>query len=215
MRPFSSSISYPFLGHTVLSAADDPAAAMKMSNFFGHKVISHDIEPASARRWVALLDRKLATTHDQVPGIAEMQGAVSVHVQDIPAGRPTRIRQSADLLHENTPTHYDFSIAFADPTLPAQPLPPATALDDMLIRELGDPAAIAGGERWTGDYGFVLDENDTWLRVEPDDWSVDRPMTAIQQSLTDATYEMPMETRTTLHGLANFEKKGLDMEYFF
>ncbi|KWS10069.1 type III effector [Pseudomonas syringae pv. syringae] len=215
VRPFSSSISYPFLGHTVLSAADDPAAAMKMSNFFGHRLINHDIEPASARRWVALLDQKLATTHDQVPGIAEMQGAVSVQVQDIPAGRPTRIRQGAGEAHENTPSHCDFSIAFADPTLPARPLPPATALDNTLIRELGDPTAIAEGERWAGEYGFVLDENHTWLRVEADDWSVDRPMTAIQQSLTDATYEMPPDTRTTLHRLANFEKKGLDMEYFF
>ncbi len=215
MRPFSSSISYPFLGHTVLSAADDPAAAMKMSNFFGHRLINHDIEPASARRWVALLDQKLATTHDQVPGIAEMQGAVSVQVQDIPAGRPTRIRQGAGEAHENTPSHCDFSIAFADPTLPARPLPPATALDNTLIRELGDPTAIAEGERWAGEYGFVLDENHTWLRVEADDWSVDRSMTAIQQSLTDATYEMPPDTRTTLHRLANFEKKGLDMEYFF
>ncbi|MBI6670410.1 membrane-targeted effector domain-containing toxin [Pseudomonas syringae] len=215
VRPFSSSISYPFLGHSVLAAADDPTAAMKMSNFFGHRLISHDIEPASARRWVALLDQKLATTHDQVPGIAEMQGAVSVHVKDIPAGRPTRIRQGAGGAHEHTPTRCDFSIAFADPTLPAKPLPPATALDNLLIRELGDPAAVAEGERWAGEYGFVLDENDTWLRVDPDDWSVDRPMTAIQQSLTDATYEMPLETRATLHNLANFEKKGLDMEYFF
>ncbi|WP_024642999.1 membrane-targeted effector domain-containing toxin [Pseudomonas syringae] len=215
VRPFSSSISYPFLGHTVLSAADAPAAAMKMSNFFGHRLINHDIEPASARRWVALLDQKLATTHDQVPGIAEMQGAVSVQVQDIPAGRPTRIRQGAGEAHENTPSHCDFSIAFADPTLPARPLPPATALDNTLIRELGDPTAIAEGERWAGEYGFVLDENHTWLRVEADDWSVDRSMTAIQQSLTDATYEMPPDTRTTLHRLANFEKKGLDMEYFF
>ncbi|PBP99295.1 membrane-targeted effector domain-containing toxin [Pseudomonas congelans] len=215
VRPFSSSISYPFIGHTVLAAADDPTSAMKMSNFFGLNVMNHDIEPASARRWVALLDQKLATTHDQVPGIAEMQGAVSVHVQDIPAGRPTRIRQGATGAPENTPTHCDFTIAFADPALPAGPLPPATALDNLLIRELGDPAAITEGERWAGEYGFVLDENDTWLRVEPDDWSADRAMTAIQQSLTDATYEMPLDTRTTLHRLANFEKKGLDMEYFF
>ncbi|RMU94760.1 Type III effector HopAC1 [Pseudomonas coronafaciens pv. coronafaciens] len=51
--------------------------------------------------------------------------------------------------------------------------------------------------------------------MDPEDWSADRPMTAIQQSLTDATYDMPPDIRTTLHTLANFEKKGLDMEYFF
>ncbi|RMM80935.1 Type III effector HopAC1 [Pseudomonas coronafaciens pv. striafaciens] len=216
VRPFSSSISYPFLGHTVQAAADDSAATIKMSNFFGHRLISHDIPPGASKRWVALLDQKIATTHDHVPGIAEMHGAVSVHVQDIPAGRPTRIRQDAGLLQsENTPNRCDFTIAFADPALTA-PLPsPATPLDNMLMRELGSPTAIAEGEQWAGEYGFILNENNAWQRVDPEDWSADRPMTAIQQSLTDATYDMPPDTRTTLHTLANFEKKGLDMEYFF
>ncbi|RMV17421.1 membrane-targeted effector domain-containing toxin [Pseudomonas savastanoi] len=213
VRPFSSSISYPFFGHSVLAAADDPAAASKMSNFFGHRLISQDIAPGSSKRWVALLDQKLATTHDQVPGIAEMQGVVSVHVQDIPAGRPTRISEGTDGPHQNTPTRCDFTIAFADPALPGIPLPPATPVDDMLIRELR--GSVAEGEHWAGQYGFVHGENTTWLRVPPEEWTADSPMTAIQQSLADATYEMPLDTRTTLHTLANFERKGLDMEYFF
>ncbi len=48
VRPFSSSISYPFDGHPVAGAINDPAAAQKMSNFFGHTLINSDI--ASARR---------------------------------------------------------------------------------------------------------------------------------------------------------------------
>ncbi|RMS76717.1 hypothetical protein ALP60_02503 [Pseudomonas savastanoi] len=184
-----------------------------MSNFFGHRLISQDIAPGSSKRWVALLDQKLATTHDQVPGIAEMQGVVSVHVQDIPAGRPTRISEGTDGPHQNTPTRCDFTIAFADPALPGIPLPPATPVDDMLIRELR--GSVAEGEHWAGQYGFVHGENTTWLRVPPEEWTADSPMTAIQQSLADATYEMPLDTRTTLHTLANFERKGLDMEYFF
>ena len=51
--------------------------------------------------------------------------------------------------------------------------------------------------------------------MDPEDWTANSPATAIQQSLTDAIYEMPLDTRTTLHTLANFEKRGLDMEYFF
>ncbi|RMR01681.1 hypothetical protein ALP93_01280 [Pseudomonas syringae pv. helianthi] len=216
VRPFSSSLSYPFLGHPVSGAANDPAAALKMSNFFGHKLISHDIAPDSARRWVALLDQKLATTHDQVPGIAELNGAVSVHIEDIPAGRPTRIRQDTGMpTDERTPIHCDFTIAFSDPAIVAAPLPPVTPLDEVLMRELGSPSDIADGEHWAGQYGFVQGQDEAWLRVPPEDWVADSPLTAIQQSLTDATYDMPLETRTTFHTLANFEKKGLDMEYFF
>ncbi|WP_439850430.1 dermonecrotic toxin domain-containing protein [Pseudomonas syringae] len=216
VRPFSSSISYPFLGHPVLTAADDPAAAIKMSNFFGHTLISNDIAGASSKRWIALLDQKLATTHDQIPGIADMNGVVSVHIKDLPAGRPTRIRQGAGVAVDGqSPINCDFSIAFADPTLTAVPLPSATPLDEILIRELRGSSPVADGEQWAGQYGFVRAENDAWLRVEPEDWSVDSPVTAIQQSLIDAIYEMPLETRTTFHTLANFEKRGLDMQYFF
>ncbi|RMU23895.1 hypothetical protein, partial [Pseudomonas savastanoi] len=87
--------------------------------------------------------------------------------------------------------------------LPGIPLPPATPVDDMLIRELR--VSVAEGEHWAGQYGFVHGENTTWLRVPPEEWTADSPMTAIQQSLADATYEMPLDTRTTLHTLANFE----------
>ncbi|MCI3947441.1 type III effector [Pseudomonas syringae] len=218
VRPFSSSISYPFSSHPVASAANDPAAAQKMSTFFGHTLINSDIASAPTRRWVALLDQRLATANDQIPGIAEMQGVVSVHVHDIPAGRPTRIIQgSSGLPGQHLPTRCDFTVAFADPALivPMAPLPAPTPLDDMLLRELRSPAALPDGERWAGQYGFVQDEKGAWLRVAPEDWNAERPATAIQQSLADTTYEMPLETRTNLHRLANFEKKGLDMEYFF
>ncbi|WP_024644746.1 membrane-targeted effector domain-containing toxin [Pseudomonas syringae] len=216
VRPFSSSISYPFLGHPVLAAADDPSAATKMSNFFGHKLISHDIAADSSKRWVALLDQKLATTHDQIPGIADMHGVPSVHVKDLQAGRPTRIRQGAYASPPGQSSiRCDFSIAFADPTRTAIPLPPATPLDEMLVRELGSPTSVVDGEHWAGQYGFVRAESDAWLHVDPEDWTANSPATAIQQSLTDAIYEMPLDTRTTFHTLANFEKRGLDMEYFF
>ncbi|MCF5222421.1 membrane-targeted effector domain-containing toxin [Pseudomonas syringae] len=218
VRPFSSSISYPFLDHPVLSAANDTTAVQKMSNFFGHTLISSDVASAPTKRWVALLDQKLATTHDGVLGIAEMQGVVSVHVRDIPAGRPTRITKgTGELPREGTQARCDFTIAFSDPTLivPQAPLPHGTKLDDMLLRELRGQSAGAGGERWAGQYGFIRDEDGAWRWIAPEDWPADSPMTAIQQSLTDPVYEMPLDTRTTLHTLANFERRGLDMEYFF
>ncbi|WP_164318958.1 hypothetical protein, partial [Pseudomonas viridiflava] len=94
VRPFSSSVSYPLIENPVAAAADDLSAAQKMSNFFGHTLISEDVARQPSRRWVALLDQKLATTHDSIPGITELQGAISVHVQDVPAGRATRVRKN-------------------------------------------------------------------------------------------------------------------------
>ncbi|WP_163026700.1 hypothetical protein, partial [Pseudomonas viridiflava] len=91
VRPFSSFASYPLIENPVAAAADDLTAAHKMSNYFGHTLISEDVASQPARRWIALLDQKLATTHDAVPGITELQGAISVHVQDVPAGRTTHV----------------------------------------------------------------------------------------------------------------------------
>lgn len=138
VRPFSSSVSYPMLEHPVTIAAEDSAAAQKMSNFFGHKIISEDVAADPARRWVALLDHKLATTHDDVPGIAELQGAISVEIKDVPSGRVTRIRPKPEPTAANTQmSTCDFKIEFANPDLAGPPVVAAkpTQLDDALLQK--------------------------------------------------------------------------------
>nr|WP_236442892.1 membrane-targeted effector domain-containing toxin [Pseudomonas syringae] len=218
VRPFSSSISYPFDVHPVASAANDPTAAQKMSNFFGHTLISSDAVTDPTRRWVALLDQQLATTHHQLPGMAELQGVVSIHVRDIPAGRPTRVTKGTNsVAGDKAATRCDFTIALSDPTRVVEQahLPPSTPIDTLLLRELGGPQGLDDGERWAGAYGFVRDDAGTWLRIEPEEWTANEPMAAIQQSLRDDTYEMPLPTLETVHRLANFESKGLDPNYFF
>lgn len=216
VRPFSSSISYPFNAYPVAPAANDPSGTLKMSNFFGHTLISGDVAAAPEKRWIALLDQKLATRHDELPGIAELEGAISVHVRDIPAGRPTRVMKgTGGLSAGESAARADFTISLSNPSLivPELELPASTLMDDALIGELGHASVIADGERWAGDYGFVRDDVDKWLRVEPEDWSANGPMNAIQQSLADATYDMPPQTRSSVHQLANFEHKGLDTRY--
>jgi hypothetical protein len=215
VRPFSSSVSYPMLDHPVAIAADDNAAAQKMSTFFGHKLISGDVTAHPARRWVALLDHKLATSHDEVPGIAELQGAISVEIKDIPAGRVTRIRRTPDAAKADPQASgCDFKIEFANPDLAEPPTIAAvpTSLDNALRNRLDSTAM---GDTPTGDHGFYWDAEAGWQRVDAEDWLPDSPPTALQQSFADPVYEVSVDARATVHELAHFQRKGLDWEYHF
>ncbi len=217
VRPFSSSISYPLVRHPVSAAADDAAASQKMSNFFGHRLISSDVAADPSRRWIALLDEKLATTHGQVPGIAELEGVPSVHIHDAAITSPTRIKASAGQASIDSANRSDFTIEFANPLIlgPAKKRPESTLLDMALFKDLGNRQTRENVQLWAGEYGFRWSETDGWVRIEPEQWTPNNPPNAIQQSLANSTYEIPLENRGTLYQLANFEHKGLDQHYFF
>lgn len=212
VRPLSSSVSYPVEGFEVATPTTDVAAAQKMSNFFAHKVISAEVVRDRSKRWIALLDEKLATTHDQVPGIAELQGAISVHIEDVPAGRPMQIRAtSVRLVEDGQATPCDFKIEFANPIVADTAIPAAlpTSLDDTLA----GASAAASGRTHPGVTGFRWDESTGWQRVAPEHWVADSPPTALQQSLLDTTYGMPSSSRDALYELIQ-RPRGLDGNYF-
>jgi hypothetical protein len=213
VRPFSSSVSYPLNAHPIASGFGDSLAAQKMSKFFGHQLISGDVAAAPSRRWVALLEHRIANTHDQITGIAELQGVLSAHINDIPAGRPTRLTTGAA---SGAGVQSDYLIAFSNPLIlpPPSALPPSTQLDITLFEALADAESIAAAERWAGDYGFRWDDVGGWQRIEPGEWIANNPSTAIQQSLMDTLYDTPLADRPMTHTLANFQSKGLDQEYY-
>ncbi|WP_447652019.1 dermonecrotic toxin domain-containing protein [Pseudomonas abietaniphila] len=217
IRPLSASTSYPVNVHPVAIAAADNTAAQKMSNFAGHKIISADVAADPSRRWVALLDEKLATTHDEVAGIAELQAAISVHIDDVPAGQATHISPGAGRAGTTSnAAPCDFTIELANPGM-ARPAAAAmpTELDNALFREMNRHRAVPADNSHAGENGFRWDETSGWQRVTPEEWIADTPPTAIQQSLADAAYEMPSGSRDVLHDLANFRRRGLDEGYFF
>lgn len=209
VRPLNSSVSYPVDGFEVATPAADSAAAKKMSNFFGHKVISADVAQDPTRRWIALLDQEVATTGEQIPGIAELQGVISVHIEDVPAGRATRI--SVDTGRAATNVHSapcDFKIEFANPSM-ADP-----ALPTDIASNLNSPAVAVSEKARPAATGFRWDESAGWQRIAPEQWVTDTSPTALQQSLADAAYEMPTEMREMLHELAYNRHRGLDSRYF-
>ncbi len=214
VRPLNSSISYPFIEHPVTAMVDDADAGRKMSNYFAHLLIDSDLAEHSSRRWVALLDDKQASTHAQLPGLAELQGVPSARIQDIAFTRRTSITtQTSPSTVAGPASGFDVIIDFANPYIIAPPSPPSTALDLALFKRMASNEGVDIKECWAGDYGFRWHEPHGWLQTGTEHWTPAPPLTALQQSLAQTTYEVAREDRSLLHWLANFEHKGLDRGY--
>lgn len=213
VRPLSSSVSYPVDGFAVATSVADSTAAQKMSNFFAHKLIASDVAQDPSKRWIALLDRTFATTHEQVPGIAQLEGAISIHIEDVAAGQATRISADAGRVGidaQSTPC--DFTLAFANPNktdaaaVAGVPARLDTASSAGAGAVTASPDAARAALRW--------DDATGWKRVTTQQSSVDSSPTALQQSLSDAAYEVPADSRRILHELAYDRIRGLDSRYF-
>ena len=114
IRPLSASTSYPVDALPLAGAVEDSTATQKMSNYFAHRVISDDVANDPSKRWIALLEQKFATTHDNVPGVAQLEGAISVHIDDLPADSATLIRREADQAAlDGASVRSDFTIGYA------------------------------------------------------------------------------------------------------
>lgn len=218
VRPFSSNVSYPHRDHPVPSAAGDDTAAQKMSNYFGHQLIAGDIQEHPQRRWVALLDQKLANTCNGVPGISELEGAISLRVHGEPGSGRLLIRPDIDAVQAgNATSRSDFSLQMSKadtqgkaPEIVVTPAP-GSKVDDALHHYLADQEATSSGNPYADTHGFEW--NGGWQRLDAQQWPTASTPTSIQLSLMDAEYEMPFIHGDTLHDLANFQRHGLNPDY--
>lgn len=236
VRPFSSSVSYDYADDEVASALNDSLATQKMAVFFGNKIISQDVQAHPSRRWIALLDHRLANTWHRQPGISELQGVLSLRVEDGARGGPIRIAADTDTVNRAA-SRADFIAQVGNPTLSetagaaAQVSPSNTSLDGALQLLLEgrpnsqwgiDPQrrAFVSPSRndtnpYVGDHGFDLNPGGHWTRADAASWVDEYPLGAIQQSLIDSHYQLPVHMRTVFHDLAHFRHRGLNPDYFF
>ena len=202
IRPLSASTSYPVDALPLAAAADDSTATQKMSNYYAHRVISDDVASNPDRRWVALLEHKFANTRDNVPGVAELEGAISVHIADLPADSATLIRREADrALPDGGLIRSDYTIGYARSV--SAEAPQSTLV--QVEHAVQDTRITDGGMRWDGMSG--------WQRIAPQEWVPVGPQTPLQLSLADAAYEMPVTSRDTLYELTLYNRRGMDTRY--
>jgi len=66
-----------------------PSAVIRqqMMNFYAHLIIDADQTVRGASKWIALMGNTHASTFEGVPGVSEMQGAISIRVEDVGLGK--------------------------------------------------------------------------------------------------------------------------------
>jgi len=72
-------------------AWDNPPSAVirqQMMNFYAHEIIEADQAVRGPSRWVALVGNSHASDFEGVRGVSELQGAISLRVEDIEVGMP-------------------------------------------------------------------------------------------------------------------------------
>ena len=92
IRALDASTSY--LLDDVLQMADTPTTTPRdngIRNFYSHKALETDAIGTPGERWVALVDSSRLRTFDDTPGLADLQGAVALRVDDVAPGQPVGI----------------------------------------------------------------------------------------------------------------------------
>lgn len=59
-----------------------------LRNFYSHKVIQADMTDTPQERWVALVEPSRLRTFQQTPGLADLQDAVALRIEDVGAAQP-------------------------------------------------------------------------------------------------------------------------------
>lgn len=63
----------------------------QMMNFYADRVIRADQAARGPSRWIALVGNTHTNTYEGVPGLAELQGAIGLRVEDVPLGQPDQL----------------------------------------------------------------------------------------------------------------------------
>lgn len=137
IRALDCSASYYVKG---MKYADESRTAM--FNFHAHKVIEADQAAQGPHKWVALMGNSHTDPFRNVPGVAQLQDAVSLHIRDVAPGFGRQLHTgywevtphhgSAPSLALRSDFKLDVSVAG---TRPPSPVP---AVDRARIKNIGD-----------------------------------------------------------------------------
>ncbi|NVZ72411.1 membrane-targeted effector domain-containing toxin [Pseudomonas costantinii] len=63
----------------------------RVRNFYSHKVIERNAQKNPGEGWIALVEQNRLGTYEQVPGLADLQSAYAVRIEDVAPGQPVGI----------------------------------------------------------------------------------------------------------------------------
>ncbi len=106
----------------------------RLRNFYSHKAIEADMADTPQERWVALVEPSRLRTFEQTPGIADLQNAVALRVEDVGADLPVGLRiDTPGSIPGDAQAQGDYLMTLptaykaAEPAAPAVSAPPPVA----------------------------------------------------------------------------------------
>jgi hypothetical protein len=93
VRALDASTSYQL--DSALILGDEPPTTPRnnrLRNFYSHKAIEADMADTPQERWVALVEPSRLRTFEQTPGLADLQDAVALRIEDVGTDQPMGIR---------------------------------------------------------------------------------------------------------------------------
>ncbi len=153
-------------------------ARQKMMNYFAHLIIEADQSNRGPARWVALVGNTHSNTFEGVTGISELQGAIGLRIEDIPADQvggidtdPGLTAIESDLSMQSVRGDLRLRVPITQNELPARDL--ATSLrntGDFTFQSVdGQPNLIHLGHDGTLKYTPVRQEGGR-LQINKPDW---------------------------------------------
>ena len=118
------------------SGVADPNGTVRqeMMNYFAHTVIAADQSTRGASKWVALMGNTHANTFRGVPGVAELEGAIGLRVDDVASNAAHGIRiDSGESLPDGLLGH-EYGFVKGDFYYPMGTLRPGRDLERLLQR---------------------------------------------------------------------------------
>lgn len=92
IKALDASTSYR-LDDVLLMGDSSPTTPQPNSlrNYYSQKVIAADMADAPHERWIALVDHSRMTTYSGTPGLADLNKAVALHIEDVGLDQPVGI----------------------------------------------------------------------------------------------------------------------------
>ena len=130
LKALDAATSYD-LNHAfhILEDAKSPPRSNALRNFYSHKAINADLADQPGTRWVALVEHSRVRTSEQIPGLADLNAAIGLRIDDVNADSAVGIWSDPVDFRLTLKTRYQPPVLTPVPAL-APPLVPTAALPE-------------------------------------------------------------------------------------
>lgn len=110
-----------------------------LRNFYSHKVIEADMADAPQERWIALVDQTRLRTFNRHPGLADLQEAVALRIEDVASDQPVGFWLDAPgAIPGDALAKGDYRMTLQTAYKPAEPSVPQAAIPEVKVEHFND-----------------------------------------------------------------------------